>query len=305
MTVSNVRATLLERLLLLPPKGRGRVRLRDASSVGHQLHRGRLQVSCGRKTHRFQGYDGMSCAATDRRAYCEQPALAKAGRRATACMVARYESMHSPSVAQLPRGTSSRPPVRRWWRYLLFPALLVANFLLIQVITPGQPQRVEVSYTFFKQQVEADNVAQISTRADTIQGTFTHPVAYQPDRTVAAKTVSDFSTVIPAFADPGLETLLAGHGGVINARPLDQPANPFLTILLGFGPTLLLIGGFLWLSRKAAGQMGGGLFGLGKSQAKRYDQTTIGDARVTFADAAGIEEAKAELVEIVDFLKDP
>src|SRR5690348_3897230 len=49
MTVSNGRATLLERLLLLPPKGRGRVRLRDASSVGHQLHRGRLQVSRGAK----------------------------------------------------------------------------------------------------------------------------------------------------------------------------------------------------------------------------------------------------------------
>jgi cell division protease FtsH len=202
-------------------------------------------------------------------------------------------------------GFPSGPPIRRWWRFLLFPALLLTNFLLIQVVTPGQPQRVEVSYTFFKQQVETNNVAQISTRADTIQGTFTQPVAYQPDLTVPGKTVSDFSTVIPAFADPGLETLLAAHGGVINARPLDQPANPLVTILLGFGPTLLLIGGFLWLSRRAAGQMGGGVFGLGKSQAKRYDQATIGEHRVTFADAAGIEEAKSELVEIVDFLKDP
>jgi len=64
----------------------------------------------------------------------------------------------------------------RWWRFLLFPALLLANFVLIQLVTPGQPQRVEVSYTFFKQQVEADNVAQISTRADTIQGTFKQAV---------------------------------------------------------------------------------------------------------------------------------
>jgi cell division protease FtsH len=96
--------------------------------------------------------------------------------------------MPSPSAGQLPRRTSSSPPIRRWWRYLLFPALLLANFLLIQVVTPGQPQRVEVSYTFFKQQVEADNVAQISTRADTIQGTFTKPVAYQPDLTVPGKS---------------------------------------------------------------------------------------------------------------------
>ena len=178
----------------------------------------------------------------------------------------------APSPPATPTGSGTRAPIRRWWRFLLFPALLLANFLFIQFVTPGQPQRVEVSYTFFKQQVEADNVAQISTRTDTIQGTFKQAVPYQPDPAVPAKTAADFSTVIPAFADPGLETLLAAHGGIINARPLDQPANPFITILLGFGPTLLLIGGFLWLSRKAAGQMGGGIFGLGKSQAKRYDR---------------------------------
>jgi len=104
-----------------------------------------------------------------------------------------------------------------------------------------------------------------------------------------------------------LETRLEQQGAVINARSLDQPANPLLSLLLGFGPTMLLIGAFLWLSGRlsnAAGS-GGGMFSFGRSRAKRYDQAAAGVARITFADVAGIDEAKEELIEVVDFLKEP
>src|SRR5690606_22333686 len=117
--------------------------------------------------------------------------------------------------------------------------------------------------------------------------------------------VGAFSTTLPAFVDPGLEALLLDHGVVINAEPLETPRSPLLTLLLTFGPTLLLIGIFVWLSRRMAAGLnapGSGLFGLGQSRARRYDQA---DVKVTFDDVAGIDEAEAELAEIVDFLKNP
>src|ERR1700730_3204981 len=121
-----------------------------------------------------------------------------------------------------------QPTIKRWSRWLLFPVLLLANYLLISVVLPNRPERVEVSYTFFKQQVQADNVLEISTRADTIQGTFRQSVAYPPTTATPSKTAGYFSTVVPAFADPGRETLLTAHGGVINARPIDEVRNPIL-----------------------------------------------------------------------------
>ena len=209
--------------------------------------------------------------------------------------------------SQTPTGTQATPPqpnlLKRWSWWLSFLVILLVNFFLISTLTPGPSQRTEVSYTFFRQQVLAGNVADISSRADTIQGTFHQAVPYPAHP--AGQPVTNFSTVRPAFADPGLETLLDQQDVTINAKPIDEPANPLLNLLLSFGPTLLLIGGFIWISRRASGAMGGGgLFGMGKSQAKRYDQASVGQ-RVTFEDVAGIDEAKEELVEIVDFLKEP
>jgi cell division protease FtsH len=194
----------------------------------------------------------------------------------------------------------------RWPWWASFIILLAINYAVVSFIQPGSDQRVEVSYTFFKQQVNAGNVATISSRSDTIQGQFRQQVSYPPEGGDSAKPVVDFSTVRPAFADPGLEALLDAQGVTVNAKPIVEPVNPLLNLILSFGPTVLLIAGFIWISTRATGAMSGGsgLFGMGRSQAKRYDQTNA-EARVTFADVAGIDEAKAELVEIVEFLKEP
>src|SRR5690606_18960256 len=114
----------------------------------------------------------------------------------------------------------------------------------------------------------------------------------------------NFSTTLPAFLDPGLEKFLIEQNVEILAAPLQEEANPFFNFLIRFGPAILIIGFYIWLFRRAAGGgMAGAMMGMGKSKAIRFDQEK--DKRVTFDDVAGIDEAENELVEIVDFLKNP
>jgi AFG3 family protein len=80
---------------------------------------------------------------------------------------------------------------------------------------------------------------------------------------------------------------------------------PWGATLLSFGPTLLMIGTFFWLSRRAGGGAGGqsGIFGIGKSRARRFNHET--DIKIKFSDVAGMDEAKVEIMEFVSFLKSP
>src|SRR6202007_2204273 len=114
-----------------------------------------------------------------------------------------------------------------------------------------------------------------------------------------ALTSIRFKTQRPIFADQDLGRLLEKKSVVIEA--VDENVSSWFKLLVGFGPTLLLIAAFVWMSRRAA-VSGGGLFGLGRSRDKRYSEA---QPKVTFDDVAGIDEAENELIEIVDFLKNP
>src|SRR5438874_922137 len=200
-----------------------------------------------------------------------------------------------------PRGSSPAPkppgfrPSRRWIIFAL--ALLAFNFYLGSRANQP-PSRVRVPYSpFFLDQVRAGHVKQITSKGTAIQGTFT-----QKERYAKSKPTTRFRTEVPAFADNNaLSRLLQSKGVIVNAQPLDTGAPWWQNLLLGFGPTILFVLLLFWLMRRA-GNVQNVLGSFGRSRARRYEPT--GD-RVTFADVAGIDEAKAELTEVVDFLRHP
>jgi len=197
---------------------------------------------------------------------------------------------------------SWRPPGgRSFWLVLL--ALLAINWYVSSTLSSAEP-RTTVSYTFFRDQVQGGNVSEVTSQADQIEGSFEKAARYPPGTPAAGEKVKDvqrFETVRPEFAtDDDLLKELIANDVEVNARPLDERPL-WQSLLFGFGPTLLLVGLFVLLMRRAAGGAGG-IGGLGRSRAKRYESS---EQRTTFADVAGIDEAEEELVEIVDFLRNP
>jgi len=201
------------------------------------------------------------------------------------------------------------PPRSNW---LVFFLLLALNYYLAGVFFPGSKGPEPISYTVFRAELAKDNVEAIHTKGESIEGQFktavrrAEPVA-DGRPAPAPREIKSFTTILPVFVDPGLETELIERGVDIRATPIQAQANPLVTLLSAFGPALLIIGIYVWLFRRAAKQGGGGMFsgfgGLGKSTARRFDKET--ETKVTFDDVAGIDEAENELVEIVDFLKNP
>jgi cell division protease FtsH len=178
--------------------------------------------------------------------------------------------------------------------------IVILNYLVVNVfLAPQQPTQVTIPYTEFKQQVAAENVTTITSQGDTITGVTRKAISGQANGSTAKAT--HFVTQRPAFADNDLEPLLEQHGVTINAQPVTNGNSTLLNVLLSFGPTILLVLAFLYLSRRMAAGAGGA-FGFGQSRARLYDPER---PSTTFKDVAGIDEATQELQEIVDFLRRP
>src|SRR5690349_6857417 len=207
-----------------------------------------------------------------------------------------------PDHNQTPEPPKQRPAWLRFGWMLL--VLLAINWIISSVLL-APPQRTSVSYTFFLTQVTAVNVSEITSTGDKIEGQFTKKVAYTPSGETKSEEVERFTTQRPSFADDNLFAQLQSHNVPVNANPPDAPAPIWQQLLVGFGPTILLVGLFYFISRRAAAGLGAGgaLGGFGRSRAKLYQPET--GPRTTFADVAGIEEVEQEVTEIVDFLREP
>jgi cell division protease FtsH len=186
----------------------------------------------------------------------------------------------------------------RFWITLAI--LFAANILISNLLfSAGQPATVTISYNAFLQQVNENNVTSITSTAEAITGNTKKAVKDQSSSTTSTK----FQTQRPAFANDDLETLLQQHNVTINAVNPNATTPLWETLLFSFGPAILLVLGFLYLTRRAAGAGAGGILGtFGQSRARLYNPE---QPSVTFDDVAGIDEVKADLQEVVDFLREP
>jgi len=169
-----------------------------------------------------------------------------------------------------------------WYWLLAF-----AGLALFQYLFTTMQHVAQIPYSEFEAQLRAGQIAEVQVSDRYIQGTFRKPLEGGQLRFITTR-------VDPSFAEQ-----LRQNNVVVTG----QIESTFLRDLLSWiVPVALFIGVWVFMMRRMAGGAGGGLMQIGKSKAKVYVET---DVKVTFADVAGVDEAKVELQEIIEFLRNP
>jgi cell division protease FtsH len=213
----------------------------------------------------------------------------------------RVRGIASASMSE-PPSPSPRPPSPpapvpppssgRW--VVLFAAL--AGLATLEYGMGRKAHEAGISYSEFYRDVVDKKVASVVFDGRDLTGRFAG------SQTLAGRAVTAFETSLPDVEDPALLPLLRDQGVDVTARRDHDPL--IVRILAPLLPWILIIGVWVWLSRRTQAMMasGGPLAGLTRGKAKRFDRESVVPAR--FPDVAGLAAAKRDLMEIVDFLRD-
>lgn len=192
-------------------------------------------------------------------------------------------------------------PQPTWMPYLLT-AIILAIFYLFIFQTPDKEPSYEIPYTQFKLLLIEQRIDKVTLRGDIAEGVLFDPEPIGPQNAMGKR----FRTRIPSFGDDTLLPELEAQGvEVIVGRETEDKL--LTSFLIGLLPWILFFLIFMWLMRRAARNLGGGLGG--PSELKRFLESTPGKAaeipEVNFNDVAGQENVKREVTELVDYLKHP
>ncbi|MFC4000019.1 ATP-dependent zinc metalloprotease FtsH [Nocardiopsis sediminis] len=199
--------------------------------------------------------------------------------------------------------TTPKPP--NWRRFIITLLLLYLAFFVVTWIADLQHNMRTIPYTTFSDEVAKGNVKDVYVSGETIEGRLNRaqPVPHHPD-----ETYTEFTTERPIFADDDIYRAMVEKGVVVRAEPVSQQRGVWSNLFWAFLPVIVFGFFWFWLLRRGRSLMSGmggmgGIGGIGKSPAATpIDSTTI---RVTFDDVAGIDEVEDELVEVVDYLREP
>ncbi|NTW97896.1 MAG: ATP-dependent zinc metalloprotease FtsH [Oscillochloris sp.] len=189
------------------------------------------------------------------------------------------------------------------WLMVLLGLTLAWNIFALRPTTAS----ISLPYSAFLDQVQAGNVTTVELNDQQVRGSFAEPVEATAGATVSGGTLfgatpteaNQFTSTIPAVGDKDLLPLLREQKVEIVAST--QNPSIFWNILLSFGPVLIIGGLFIFMMRQQTrGQQGVFTFGRSRAKLNTGDRPTV-----TFSEVAGAEEAKRELTEVVDFLKNP
>jgi cell division protease FtsH len=215
-------------------------------------------------------------------------------------------------------------PKPNWRRTIGWLVVLLVSCWLVRSLFGGLNATGEVSYSTFRQQLQAGNIVTVTLQGDQITGEFAQPVVDQPaadaapavpaaeqadgetaaNETVvnetAADAITEFLTYVPSIGDDQLLQLLETQG--VEVRTLPPTQFSLGAILFTLLPLIILFGLGFFLFRRLQGQAQG-IFAVGKSSARLYNEEEA--SHVDFEDVAGAQGAKTELREIIEFLKNP